>query len=445
MPDPVSLYPGDALRIGHAVADADINLGEGESQLVVALPEPDPPPPPPEPLPVYLVEPIGDTRMQELRDGDRFLKPFAMEVAPDFPVGSLKFSLDGSPLRIENAAPFAPFGDRLGDFAPADITPGDHELRVWAYDGKAGGGKLLSERTLAFEVTPDLPDPPDPPPPDPPGGSFPDSVLEVLDSKAIASLKLPDGWKERGADWFDKDIDLGEWGWQSGPFAFPRWTRGDVLWRPTNFSYLDSSGRGRYDSIHSCFYRDNEFIQRVGGVRDGKRIASRPLPMWSVSNPTMETISRSRGFRFELVARFPTIVNGMKCAYLSWGHARINQPGYAEYDFPEMKFGPGPRGNGFAHNEGTVGGQDTVRLEHDISEWHLYTLEYQAEGFRGHPTGRVRFILDGETVLNKTTHISDRDLYLAPQIETYLKHDPVLPSGPPSDVVWRLARLSELA
>lgn len=296
----------------------------------------------------------------------------------------------------------------------------DHELTL-------NPGDTLKV-TVPDVVIPE-PEPEPEPEPTPPGG---------LPTEIAALAKPPAGWQVIGYDRFDRPIPQGEWGKPGGAEEFPKMTFGNTRWRPTAYSSSgnDSSQRGHYSGKDVAWVEGGELREFV---RWGKKgvvpfkhdptgvpLVNRPLLIKPGNTPSLSDISRWPAICIDLWAAYPGgFIQGFKCAHLLWGEARINQVGYAEYDFPEMKFGTGPRGNVFFHNEGTVGGQESKRLETDTTVFHYYRLLYHAQGYKGHPTGYAEAWLDGKLVLRKTTNISEKSLYYAKQTETYLKADPL--------------------
>jgi hypothetical protein len=242
-------------------------------------------------------------------------------------------------------------------------------------------------------------------------------------------------------------------------------TEGDWRWRATAYSSsgTDSSKRGHYSGKDTAWVDDGEFKEHIRfGVKGvvpfvhnqaGVPLVNRPLLVGPEKTPSYSDITRRPAWCIDLYAKYPGgQIETFKCAHLLWGSSTIGTAGYQEYDFPEMKFGDGLRGNAFFHNEGTVGGQDSFRLNIDTTQWHLYRLVFHAKGYRNHPTGYAEAWLDGKLILRKTTNIGTGSLYYAKQTETYLKKDKIAgetggpalnSSGPQGIITTRLFQICE--
>jgi hypothetical protein len=69
-------------------------------------------------------------------------------------VESVRFELDGVPVRTENAQPFAPGGDTDGNYATFALTLGSHTLTAIPFDGASASGKQGEVKSVSFEVIP---------------------------------------------------------------------------------------------------------------------------------------------------------------------------------------------------------------------------------------------------------------------------------------------------
>jgi hypothetical protein len=67
-------------------------------------------------------------------------------------IGSVDFNLDGTGVRIENAAPFSIGGDSSGKFLPWKPSLGTHTLRVVPYTAANGTGSAGTGLTVTFTV-----------------------------------------------------------------------------------------------------------------------------------------------------------------------------------------------------------------------------------------------------------------------------------------------------
>lgn len=67
-------------------------------------------------------------------------------------VGSVRFELDGRPVKTEDTAPYALAGDREGDYAAWTPTPGVHTLSATAHSEPKAGGLASKPFTIRFAV-----------------------------------------------------------------------------------------------------------------------------------------------------------------------------------------------------------------------------------------------------------------------------------------------------
>jgi hypothetical protein len=139
--------------------------------------------------------------------------------------------------------------------------------------------------------------------------------------------------------------------------------------------------------------------------------------------------TQAKAFDCHVIVKFPTI-EGRKCAFLLWNTGtNIN----GEDDIPEGKWNGGtPKGIAAHHYYGIQGGQHvwqpTVTSPNGLQDWHLYTMRYHANGYQGHPTGYIEFLVDGVEISTppwKTQYIPPDRMWWVWQMETYLKGDPI--------------------
>ncbi len=86
-------------------------------------------------------------------------------------VGSVVFSLNGSRVRTESAAPYAFSGDQSGNYTPMDLPAGDHLIEATPFSESGGAGTAGTSLSLRLHVkdgsgTPALPGGPASPPAD---------------------------------------------------------------------------------------------------------------------------------------------------------------------------------------------------------------------------------------------------------------------------------------
>ena len=108
-----------------------------------------------------LVDTDTDGALRVLVDGallDRSQLPPNLTIRANPPpgesVGSVRFSLDGAVVRVENLAPYALQGDESGNYAPANLTNGTHQLSAQAFSGPNGTGTAGTLLQLGFTVQP---------------------------------------------------------------------------------------------------------------------------------------------------------------------------------------------------------------------------------------------------------------------------------------------------
>ncbi len=114
-----------------------------------------------------LVDATSDKDLQMLRDGaliDLRILPTRLTIRADaYPetlddsfygsiVQSVRFELDGLPVRVENSPPYALGGDTKGDYASVILTPGAHTLTAIPYAADDATGAQGLAKTIYFDV-----------------------------------------------------------------------------------------------------------------------------------------------------------------------------------------------------------------------------------------------------------------------------------------------------
>jgi len=114
---------------------------------------------------VSIIEASSDTRVASISNGQTFSMSdigTSLNFVAEFgdiqdQVGSVVFdqiSNDQNGDRVvENAAPFALFGDRNGDFNGQSLSTGSFSFRVRAFSGNNGSGEELSRMTYILNLT----------------------------------------------------------------------------------------------------------------------------------------------------------------------------------------------------------------------------------------------------------------------------------------------------
>lgn len=67
-------------------------------------------------------------------------------------IGSVRLSLDGTFINLENFGPYTLFGDNNGDYVPGNLAVGAHVLTATPFSGIGGGGRAFSATTIMFKV-----------------------------------------------------------------------------------------------------------------------------------------------------------------------------------------------------------------------------------------------------------------------------------------------------
>jgi hypothetical protein len=114
-----------------------------------------------------LVDSQRDQDVRSLKDGDviklwwlsgRFnvrVEVYPETLAESFTgviVESVRFELDGTPIRTENVPPYALGGDISGDYASFPISAGTHTLTAIPFGANNAGGPQGVSKTVTFEV-----------------------------------------------------------------------------------------------------------------------------------------------------------------------------------------------------------------------------------------------------------------------------------------------------
>ncbi len=118
-------------------------------------------------LVAMLIDSSNNTQVSVINNNQQILvtdlnfTAFSVE-ALQTPVGtnSVRLTLTGpiNETRVENAAPYALFGDTKGDFNSVEIINGDYNLRLQAFSAAGAGGNLLAESLIDFSFTDPLDD-----------------------------------------------------------------------------------------------------------------------------------------------------------------------------------------------------------------------------------------------------------------------------------------------
>ena len=156
-------------------------------------PEPEPEPTPePEPEPidfptsgggsddirVYLADANTDKIIAELTDGQTIdpalvagkqVTIYVEGADGSTSIGSVRIDVDGFGARVENAAPYALFGDNgKGDlYGSKSLSEGDHQIDITVYSGKGGSGAKLLSTSVDFTIGEAVSEPEPAPAPEP--------------------------------------------------------------------------------------------------------------------------------------------------------------------------------------------------------------------------------------------------------------------------------------
>jgi hypothetical protein len=107
-----------------------------------------------------LVNADTDEDIRTLMDGDVISKAGSENINIRFnpvgSVGSVRFKLNGSGVRLENAVPYSIGGDQNGNYAPwSGAVPGDYTLTATPYSASGGGGTAGTPVTIHFTIETD--------------------------------------------------------------------------------------------------------------------------------------------------------------------------------------------------------------------------------------------------------------------------------------------------
>jgi hypothetical protein len=383
MPDPIDLFPGQTALIGHDAGD--VPLADGESVTVNAVT----PPPEPTSSRFRLIDPVADTEGDLIEQGALLGGPFAMKFEAPEGTRSVVFELDDDELRTENNPPYAPFADQNGDYQDAALGPGIYRLWASSYSDRNGGGNLIGQSSILFQVADDTP-PPDPTPTNPSGIPMP--------TKAKA------GWKIVKATDFNEDIPLGSWKGDK---------QGAVQPRPDaarDGTYRDSSGRGIYDAKRCISQENGVLVQRLLQAANGQRYMGAPI----------QTLEPQRDLRVTVCMKVEKPVAGWKIAPLtSVNGDNVAQRG--EYDIPEGQLVPGGEPSGYIHVKGNNQSRHKLPKPNGkpaIYEWHTYTTEVRGGQY-------VEFYFDGQLLARRTDNVTTEPVRWVGQHETLLGGDPI--------------------
>lgn len=234
------------------------------------------------------------------------------------------------------------------------------------------------------------------------------SATQYGGSHCSTSLSsAPDGWHRVMADSFAEDIPLGEWGKPGGTWEFP-----GGMWRARPAGWLDSSGRGTYNSMKTTSQHDGLLDVWVHSEGSTRYVAA-PIPL----------VGDTTGQRITLCMRADEIP-GYKVAFLLWPN---QGPGnyHGEINFPEGRLLTSASAHAFMHydpkpSSGKV--QDAYDTNQAVQQWHAMTIEWNPW------TQTVSFLEDGRLVgRSQSAEVPDGPMHYVMQIETYLASDPLPP------------------
>lgn len=108
---------------------------------------------------VFLVDAVHDKRISQITNGTTIdLAALATRrlniegVTSPSKVGSVQFEYDFELPEIDNAKPYAAFGDTSGNFSERHLAVGEHQLVVTSFSGASGTGKAAAEKVINFEI-----------------------------------------------------------------------------------------------------------------------------------------------------------------------------------------------------------------------------------------------------------------------------------------------------
>ena len=214
-------------------------------------------------------------------------------------------------------------------------------------------------------------------------------------------------WKHIFYDDFTKDAALGSWGedWNGEKIVYTG-AQGQQ-WRAYPKSYKDTYNQRPYRSDQVLSVKNSMLNFWLHNV-DGQPAGANPSPLIS-SGSQYQTYGRYSA-RFKVDA--PNL-SEYYVAWLLWPQSE-RWPQDGEFDFPEGNLA----GNvgGFHHYSGagscTNGCQDVANIPAGtkFTDWHTYTIEWTP--------GRIKYILDGNVVLDSTKWVPSGPMRWQLQTET---------------------------
>lgn len=232
------------------------------------------------------------------------------------------------------------------------------------------------------------------------------------------------GWRPLMLEDFDTDVALGAAttsGSSTSMAAYP-----NIGVYPT--SYYDTSDKFGRPQATRGQYDANATVSVSGGVltKHLHSVGTRPkvcalLPRLPASDPAVIATglwTYQLYGRYEIVARFPDVMPGYKCAWLTWpmdGGNALN----GELDFPETDFDALTSVGAFVHHAPSTPaphqhGDGSISV--DMTAWHTYTIEWTP--------GFVEFFLDGVSVFDDNDRIPAAPMRWVIQTETHLDAAP---------------------
>jgi hypothetical protein len=206
-------------------------------------------------------------------------------------------------------------------------------------------------------------------------------------------------------DTFAQDIPLGEWGKPGGTYEYP-----GGMWRARTAGWLDSSGRGTYNSMKTTSQHDGMLDVWVHSEGTTRYVAA-PIPL----------VGDTSGQRITLCMRADEIP-GYKIAFLLWPN---QGPGnyHGEINFPEGRLLTTASAHAFMHYDpkpASGQAQDAYDSNQSVMAWHAMTMEWSPA------TQTVSFYMDGRLVgRSQKQQVPDGPMHYVMQIETYLGTDPL--------------------
>ncbi|MBA3724124.1 MAG: glycoside hydrolase family 16 protein [Candidatus Levybacteria bacterium] len=285
-----------------------------------------------------------------------------------------------------------------GELSSQRVSPVDKAI-VTIFPGEDGHGQASLQMQSFTGVT----GPPTPTPTNSPEDPTPASTIGGSSGQPMPSGDMP-GWKLIFSDDFTKDAAIGSWGSECDS---------------EKIAYLGAQGQ-KWRSYPKCFkdtyqkrpYRADQVLSVKNGMMnfflhpvDGQPAGANPSPVITGTSQ-YQTYGR-------YVARFRTDTADLGPYYVAWllWPQSEKWPDDGEEDFPEGAL----RGNagGFHHYAGggaCVGCQDGASSNAKFTEWHTYTMEWSPN--------RIKYILDGQEILNSTKWVPTKPMRWQLQTET---------------------------